>query len=270
MYENLQEAVHYIQKNYPFDPEVGIVLGTGLGDLAKEVIVVHEIPYHAIPFFPNSTVESHAGKLILGKISGKKVAVLQGRIHFYEGFSMQEVVFPIRILHLLGIKNLLLSNAAGALNPDFGLSDLMLIEDHIDFLSENPLIGRNIDQIGTRFPDMFEPYSQKLIELAHQVAQENDLQLKEGVYVAVKGPNLETRAEYKMFRSFGADAIGMSTVPEVIAAVHANLPVLAVSVMTDLCSPNNLKPVTLSHVLKAAADAEPKLALLFREIVKRL
>ncbi len=278
-FEKLNEALTFIRSFYKDKPKVGIILGTGLGALVNEVDISLTISYQDIPHFPLSTVESHAGKLIFGKLSGQNVIVMQGRFHFYEGYSMQQIVFPVRVMKMLGIDYLFVSNASGALNPDYKLSELMVLEDHINLLPSNPLIGKNIPALGIRFPDMFEPYSKKLIELAKKISQKenleqntkgNEINFHKGVYVSVAGPNLETRAEYKYLRTIGADAVGMSTVPEVIAAVHMNLPVFAVSVLTDLCQPKNVKPITLEEVLEAAAEAEPKMAFLFKEMIKKL
>ncbi|WP_291722997.1 purine-nucleoside phosphorylase [Bernardetia sp.] len=273
-FEKLNEALTFIRSFYKEKPKVGIILGTGLGALVNEVETELTISYQDIPHFPLSTVESHAGKLIFGKLSGHNVIVMQGRFHYYEGYSMKQIVFPVRVMKMLGIEYLFVSNAAGALHPNFKLSDLMILEDHINLLPSNPLIGKNIPALGIRFPDMFEPYSNKLIELAENVISENQelsfSNFHKGVYVSVSGPNLETRAEYRYLRTIGADAVGMSTVPEVIAAVHMNLPVFAVSVLTDLCQPENVKPITLEEVLEAAAVAEPKMAFLFKEMIKKL
>ncbi|WP_426061528.1 purine-nucleoside phosphorylase [Hymenobacter sp. B1770] len=273
MLDHLHEATAYIQAHSNnFLPQVGIILGTGLGALAKEVEVEYEINYADIPHFPLSTVESHAGRLLLGQLGGKKVAVLQGRFHYYEGYTMQQVVMPVRVLKLLGIKQLLVSNAAGGLNLDFNLADLMLIDDHINLQPTNPLIGTNLDELGPRFPDMFAPYDADLLTRAEAAAQAlgQAASTRRGVYVSVPGPMLETPAEYRYLRIIGADAVGMSTVPEVIAARHLGLPVLAVSVITDLCAPGNLKPVVLADIFAAAAMAEPRLTALIREIVAKI
>lgn len=270
MFEQLQKASIYIQSLYNPQPEIGIVLGTGLGKLAEEIEIEAVLDYDEIPYFPTSTVETHLGKLLLGKLAGKHVVVMSGRVHFYEGFTMEEVVFPLRVMKLLGVKQIFLSNAAGGLNPAFQMSDLMLIEDHIDMMKSNPLIGANIEELGTRFPDMSEPYDRNLLDLARKVAKENGIKTHEGVYVGVTGPNLETRAEYRMLRMIGADVVGMSTIPEVIACRHMGVPVFAASVVTDLCDPNNLKPVTLAEVIAAAEKAEPHLAILFKEMIRRL
>ncbi|GAA4374197.1 purine-nucleoside phosphorylase [Hymenobacter koreensis] len=268
--QQLHEAAAFIQQRTDsFQPDYGIILGTGLGALVQEVAVQHSLSYADIPHFPLSTVESHAGRLILGELGGKKVAVLQGRFHFYEGYSMQQVVFPVRVLKLLGITQLLVSNAAGGLNPDFGISDLMLIDDHINLQPTNPLVGPNLDELGPRFPDMFEPYSHALLARAEAAAAQLGFanRVRRGVYASLPGPMLESPAEYRYLRTIGSDAVGMSTVPEVIAARHMDLPVLAVSVITDLASPGNLKPVNIQHILAAAAEAEPRLTALIKAVL---
>ncbi len=268
--QHLQEATAYIRQQIQnFQPDFGIVLGTGLGALVKDIAVEHRLEYSQIPHFPVSTVESHSGYLIFGELGGRKVVVMQGRFHYYEGYSMQQVVFPIRVMKLLGIQKLFVSNAAGGLNPDFAIADLMVITDHINLLPGNPLIGKNMDELGPRFPDMSEPYNEQMVEQARQIAAQHNLPLKEGVYVSVPGPMLETKAEYQYLANIGADAVGMSTVPEVIAAVHMNLPCFALSVITDMCVPGKIKKVALSDILEAAAKAEPSMTLLLKELVKR-
>lgn len=270
--QQLREAAAYIQQHTAaFRPDFGIILGTGLGALAREVQVEHTLSYADIPHFPVSTVESHAGRLLLGTLGGRRVAVLQGRFHHYEGYSMPEVVFPVRVLKLLGIQKLLVSNAAGGLHPDFAISDLMLIEDHINLQPTNPLVGPNLDELGPRFPDMFAPYDPQLLAQAEAAARELGFgqRVRRGVYASLPGPMLETPAEYRYLRTIGADAVGMSTVPEVIAARHMELPVLAISVITDLASPEHLKPVNIQHILAAAADAEPRLTALLRRVVEQ-
>ena len=270
MLNQLQEATAYIQaQSQNFRPETGIILGTGLGALAKEVEVEYQIDYADIPHFPLSTVESHAGRLLLGRMQGKKVAVLQGRFHYYEGYTMPQVVMPVRVLKLLGISWLLVSNASGGLNPNFKLADLMLIDDHINLQPTNPLIGPNLDELGPRFPDMFAPYDAGLLARAEAAAQAlgHATTTRRGVYASVPGPMLETPAEYRYLRTIGADAVGMSTVPEVIAARHLGLPVLAISVITDLCAPGHLKPVVLADIFAAAALAEPRLTALVKAVV---
>ena len=268
--QQLREAVAYIQAHsHNFQPHTGIILGTGLGTLAQEVDVAHEISYADIPHFPLSTGEGHAGRLLLGQLSGRPVAVLQGRFHYYEGYTMPQVVLPVRVLHLLGIRQLFISNAAGGLNPDYALSDLMLIDDHLNLQPTNPLIGRNLDELGPRFPDMHHAYDRPLLARAEAAAAQLGLSAmtRRGVYASVPGPMLETPAEYRYLRLIGADAVGMSTVPEVIAARHLSLPVLAVSVITDLCAPGQLKPVVIQEILAAAAAAEPQLAALIKAVL---
>lgn len=270
MVEQINEAVDFIKNKGISIPEVGIVLGTGLGGLVNEISIEQEISYDQIPHFPVSTVESHHGKLIFGKIAGKNVVAMQGRFHYYEGYSMQQITFPIRVLKLLGVKKLLVSNAAGAVNLNYKKSSLMLITDHINFLADNPLIGKNDNDLGPRFPDMSEPYSNELNDKLRSIAKEKDIQLHEGVYIAVQGPNLETKAEYKMVAKLGADAVGMSTVPEIIVANHMGLPCCAISVLTDECDPENLAPVELSEILEAAAVAEPNLTSLYVGLIESL
>ena len=268
--QHIQEAVAYIQnQTQHFAPTTGIILGTGLGALAKEVDVQYEISYADIPNFPVSTVESHAGRLLLGTLNGQKVVVLQGRFHYYEGYSMAQVVLPVRIMKLLGIKQLFVSNAAGGLNPEFAISDLMLLDDHINLLPTNPLIGPNLNELGPRFPDMYAAYDANLLARARAAAEAlgQGATTQRGVYAAVPGPMLETPAEYRYLRTIGADAVGMSTVPEVIAARHLGLPVLAISVITDLCYPGQLKPVVIADILAAAAVAEPRLTALMKAVL---
>ena len=271
--QHLREATVYIESYAPdFRPEIGIILGTGLGALTKEVEVEHSISYANIPHFPLSTVESHAGRLLLGRLGGKNVAVLQGRFHYYERYTMEQVVLPVRVLKMLGISKLVVSNAAGGLNPDFNIADLMLIDDHINLQPTNPLIGPNHDELGPRFPDMFAAYNHDLLARAEAAAQElgQAATTRRGVYVSVPGPMLETPAEYRYLRIIGADAVGMSTVPEVIAARHLGLPVLAVSVITDMCAPGHLKPVVLADIFAAAAKAEPRLTALVKAVIEKL
>jgi purine-nucleoside phosphorylase len=266
MLEIIAETVSYIKKITNTNPEFGIILGTGLGGLVKEIETEAVLNYEDIPNFPVSTVESHSGKMIFGTLMGKKVVAMQGRFHFYEGYSMEQVTFPVRVMKALGIKGLFISNASGGLNPEFEVGDLMVISDHINLLP-NPLIGKNYDTLGPRFPDMSEPYSLKLIEKAKAIAQKKDIKLKTGVYVSVSGPSLETIAEYKFLRIIGADAVGMSTVPEVIVAQHAGLPVFAISIITDLGVPGKIKKVTLSEILAVAEKAEPKMTTIIKEMI---
>jgi purine-nucleoside phosphorylase len=266
--DQINQAFEYIHQQFGSPMEVGIILGTGLGELINNIEIELEIPYQNIPFFPVSTVESHKGKLILGKLSGKSVVAMQGRFHYYEGYSMKEVTFPVRVMKKLGVKYLFVSNAAGGLNPVFGIGDLIIINDHIDLFPENPLRGKNLDELGVRFPDMSEPYDLSLIKKAMYIAENNQLNVHQGVYAGVQGPNLETKAEYKYLRIIGGDAVGMSTIPEVIVARHMDLPVFAISAITDLCSPGNIKKVRIEEVLAAAAVAEPGMSLIIRELVK--
>lgn len=266
----IKEATQFIQSKTDFKPEVGIILGTGLGSLVDDIEIEQTISYEDIPNFPISTVESHSGQLAFGTLNGKKVVVMQGRFHYYEGYSMQQVVMPVRIMRLLGIKYLFISNAAGGLNPNLELSDLMVIQDHIDLFPENPLRGQNINEFGERFPDMYNAYDLQLIQLAKEAAKEESIILKEGVYAGVQGPNLETPAEYRYLATIGADAVGMSTIPENIAARHMQIPVFAVSVITDLCYPEKLKPVAIPDIISAAINAEPKMTKIFKRILEKL
>jgi len=270
MLNEINETVQFIQSRYATKPSVGIVLGSGLGSFANEIDIECEIPYSDIPHFPVSTVKGHSGKLIFGNLGGKKVVAMAGRFHYYEGYSTSEVVFPIRIFKFLGIQTLVLSNAAGGINQSYEVGDLMIIRDHISMLTINPLIGKNEEVFGERFPDMSEPYKNYLIKAAKQIAQENNIELKEGVYVGVTGPTFETRAEYKMLNLLGADAVGMSTVQEVIAAVHLGLPVFAMSVITDVGIREEENTITHEEVLQAAKEAEPKLALIFKQLIAQL
>lgn len=263
-----QQTTDFLINNGFENPEIGIVLGTGLGQLVNHIQIIKEIPYSEIPNFPISTVEFHSGKLIFGILENKKVVVMQGRFHLYEGYSLQEITFPIRILKQLGIQKLLVSNAAGAINLSYKKGDLMLIEDHINLQGGSPLAFKNVSEFGERFTDMCQPYDKNLIENALNIAKTNNIVLHKGVYAAVVGPQLETRAEYKMLKIIGADAVGMSTVPEVIVANHLNLKVLAISVLTDECNPDNLKPVNIPEIIALAGAAEPKMILLFKELIK--
>lgn len=270
MISKINEAVAYIQGIYKEKPIAGIVLGSGLGNFSKEINIEKEIPYGDIPNFPVSTVEGHSGKLIFGELSGKKVVAMAGRFHYYEGYSAQDVVFPIRVMKFLGIQTLLLSNAAGGVNRSLKVGDLMIITDHISQLTVNPLIGKNVKELGTRFPDMSEPYKKDLIAKAKVIAVKNNIDAKQGVYVAVTGPTFETHAEYRMIDVLGGDAVGMSTVPETIAAVHMGLSVFAVSVITDVGIRDDDNVITHEEVLQAAKEAEPKLACIFKELIAQL
>ncbi len=266
----IDEAVAFIRKYTAATPPIGIILGTGLGNLAREIRKSLEIDYSRIPHFPVSTVESHHGKLIFGKLAGKQVVAMQGRFHLYEAYSMKQITFPVRVMKFLGVHTLLVSNAAGALNPIYRRGDIMVISDHINLLGDNPLIGTNDDSLGPRFPDMSEPYSRELIALAEAAALKLRIKLQKGVYVAMQGPNLETAAEYRFLRTIGADAVGMSTVPEDIVAVHMGMRVLGFSILTDECFPDSLKPTSLKEVLAVAKDAEPRMMAVMREVIKRL
>ncbi|MBD3223534.1 MAG: purine-nucleoside phosphorylase [Caldithrix sp.] len=268
--ENIEQAVAYITKNIKYEPEIGIILGTGLGGLTKDIQTEVVLSYSDIPHFPVSTVESHEGKLIFGKLGGKSIMVMQGRFHYYEGYSMQDITFPVRVMGAMGIKTLLISNAAGGMNPQYRKGDLMIIDDHINLLGTNPLIGQNLDQYGTRFPDMSEPYSGRLIELTENIALENKIKVHKGVFVAVPGPSLETRAEYRFLRLAGADVVGMSTVPENIVGVHMSMEVFGISVITDECFPDALEPVDVTEIIETANNAEPKLTLLMEKLVEKL
>lgn len=266
----INEALKFIQSETQVKPKIGIILGTGLGGLVSEIDVEKYIPYGEIPHFPISTVETHDGKLILGQLGGKQVVAMQGRFHFYEGYSMKQITFPVRVMKKLGIETLVISNAAGGMNPDYKRGDLMIITDHINLLGDNPLIGPNLDEFGPRFPDMSEPYSKDLIALAEKVASENNIKLQKGVFVAVSGPNLETRAEYRFLRDIGADVVGMSTVPENIVAVHSGLKVLGMSVITDECFPDTLQPVNVQEIIATAKNTEPKLTIVMKNVIEKL
>lgn len=270
MIEKIDEAVQFIKSKYSGQPAVGIVLGSGLGSFTNEINIEKEIPYGDIPHFPVSTVEGHSGKLIFGELSGKKVVAMAGRFHIYEGYSAEKVVFPIRVLKFLGIETLLISNAAGGVNPKFKVGDLMIITDHISQLTPNPLIGKNYKELGPRFPDMSEPYKKHLIQKMRNIAGEKNIKLQEGVYVAVTGPTFETHAEYRMILAMGGDVVGMSTVQEVIAAAHMGLPVFAMSVVTDVGIREEDNVITHEEVLEAAKAAEPNFKALFCELIAQL
>ena len=268
MLQNIQSTTQYIKSRIgDFEPEIGIILGTGLGALVNEIEIEKQLMYSNIPDFPISTLEFHSGKLIFGTLSGKKVVAMQGRLHYYEGYTMQQITFPVRVMKMLGIKTLLVSNASGALNPAFKKGDLMIIEDHINLQPDNPLLGRNESELGPRFPDMSEPYKYDMINKALAIAKANNIICHKGVYVAVTGPNLETRAEYKFLRTIGGDAVGMSTVPEVIVANHMSLPVFAISVLTDEGFPEVLKPVSVEEILTVARESEPKMTLILKNLI---
>ncbi len=267
----LNESIKYIKNKIgDFEPEIGIVLGTGLGGLVDEIEVAHSIMYASIPNFPISTLEFHSGKLIFGTLEGKKVVAMQGRLHFYEGYSMQQITFPIRAMKMLGINYLLVSNAAGSLNPNFRKGDLMIISDHINLQPESPLRGINNSDFGPRFPDMSQPYNKELITKALKIAKDENITCHQGVYASVTGPNLETKAEYKYLRIIGGDAVGMSTVPEVIVANHMSVPVFAISVLTDEGFPEDLQPVSLAEIIATAEKAEPKMTKILSQLISTL
>ncbi len=266
----ISESVEAIRARSGLAPEVGIVLGTGLGALCERIEVETSIPYEEIPHFPLSTVESHSGRLLLGTLGGKPVVAMQGRFHRYEGYTLQQVTFPVRVMRALGAETLVVSNACGGMHPYWRPGDLVLITDHINLLADNPLVGPNVDALGPRFPDMSEPYDAGLQALAVQVALERKIVLRRGVYAAVAGPNLETRAEYRMLRTIGADVVGMSTVPEVIVAVHGGMRVMGVSIITDECYPDSLQPANIETIIATARTAEPNLTALVEGVVERL
>jgi purine-nucleoside phosphorylase len=268
-WEHVQEASRMIRERWRGEPRVGLVLGTGLGALAREIEAEATIPYPEIPHFPKSTVESHKGQLVCGRLAGRSVMAMEGRFHLYEGYSPWLVTFPIRVMKELGCRILIVSNAAGGLNPLHSKGDLVVIDDHINLMGLNPLIGPNDDRLGPRFPDLIEPYDRGLQDLALQVALESNIVARRGVYVAVVGPNLETRAEYRFLRGIGADVVGMSTVPEVLVAVHAGLKVLGFSIVTDMCLPDALHPVGIEDILAVANVAESRLRTIVRGVLER-
>lgn len=269
MLEKIKSTVSYIQDKTKFNPEVGIILGTGLGGLVKEIKIEHSLDYDSIPDFPVSTVDGHRGRLIFGELGGKKIVAMQGRFHFYEGYPMEMVTFPVRVLKFLGIKTLFVSNASGGVNPDYEIGDLMIINDHINLIT-NPLIGKHIPEFGARFPDMSEPYDHALIEKAKGIAKNLNLKVQEGCYVATTGPTFETPKEYQYFRIIGGDAVGMSTVPEVIVARQMGIPCFAISIITDLGVPGKIVQVTHEEVQKVAALAETKMTLIMKELISKL
>ena len=269
MLKKIIETTEFIHEKIGGKPDIGIVLGTGLGGLVKEMEITDELSYDEIPNFPVSTVESHSGKLLFGHLAGKKVVAMQGRFHYYEGYNMKEVTFPIRVMKLLGIQQLYISNAAGGLSPDFKQGDLMVLNDHIDLFPDNPLRGENLDELGERWSDMYQQYDPSLRATAFEIAKEQGIDLKEGIYCGVSGPNLETAAEYKYLRIIGGDAVGMSTVPEVIVARHMNIPVFAVSIITDMCTPETLKAVNVPEIIETAMKSEPIMTKLIKELIAR-
>lgn len=269
-FDKITETTNYLKKYNTNNAKAGVVLGSGLGNFVQELKVDHEIPYSDIPHFPVSTVQGHSGKLIFGSIAGKPVIAMAGRFHFYEGYAAEDVVFPIRVMKYLGVETLFLSNAAGGVNPDFKIADLMIIRDHISFSTVNPLIGKNDERFGPRFPDMSEPYNKELIQKAKEIGRRLNIDLKEGVYFVVTGPTFETRAEYKVVHVLGGDAVGMSTVQEVIVARHMGMNVFAMSVITDIGIREEENTITHEEVLEAAKEAEPKFSAIFRELIASL
>jgi len=270
MKKQIDEAVTFLRERGFGTPTVGIILGTGLGKIIDSVEIEAEISYNHIPFFPTATVEFHTGKLIYGSLSGKKVILMQGRFHIYEGYSSQDVTFPVRVMHQLGIQKLLVSNASGAINLNFKKGEIMLIDDHINLQGESPLAFRGVEQLGERFVDMSAPYDAEMNNTIEKIASENNIKLHKGVYTSVIGPQLETRAEYRYLKIIGTDAVGMSTIPEIIVANHLSLPVSALSVLTDECDPEHLKPVEIADILEMAAKAEPNMITIFTELIKTL
>lgn len=267
LYDKIHEAKQAIQARWTGRPRVGIILGTGLGGLAEDIDVEARLPYEELPHFPHSTVKSHAGRLVCGRLAGQTVMAMEGRFHYYEGYSLKQITFPVRVMKALGCEVLVVSNACGGMNPQFAKADLMVIEDHINLIGDNPLIGKNDDRLGERFPDMCYAYDRELIALTQRVALEEKIVCHKGVFVAVSGPNLETRAEYRFLRGIGADVVGMSTVPEVIVGVHCSLRNLGLSVITDMCLPDALEPVKLEDILATAEVAEKKLRVLVRRVL---
>ncbi len=270
MIKYIEETVDYLKSRGFENPEIGIILGTGLGQLIDDIEILKEVSYNHIPNFPTATVEFHKGKLIYGILEGKNVIVMQGRFHLYEGYTLQDVTYPVRIMEKLGIKTLLVSNASGAINLDFKKGELMLIEDHINLQGSSPLAFKGVEQLGERFTDMSAPYDIEINTTFKNIAKANNITLHEGVYASVFGPQLETRAEYRMLKIMGADAVGMSTVPEIIVANHLKLKVAAVSVLTDECDPDNLEPINIEDIIASAAKAEPNMITLFKELIQTL
>jgi purine-nucleoside phosphorylase len=270
MLKQVNEVIQFLSDKTSIKPEIGIILGTGLGGLVNEIEVTDTISYKDIPHFPVSTVESHSGKLIFGKLSGKQVVAMQGRFHYYEGYSFKEVTFPVRVLKMLGIQRLVVSNASGGVNPDFKIGEIMILNDHINLFPGNPLIGSNNDDFGPRFPDMSDAYDKDMIETAQRVAKENNIRVATGVYAGLTGPSLETPAEYKMIRIIGADAVGMSTVPEIIVARHMDIPCFAISIITDLGVEGKIKKVSVKDVIEVANRQEPKMTTIIKELIAHI
>lgn len=270
MLKKIEEAVSFIQSKTEVKPSIGIILGTGLGGLVKEIEVIDTISYEDIPNFPVSTVESHSGKLIFGKLGGKHVIAMQGRFHFYEGYDLQQVTFPVRVMKQLGIERLVVSNASGGVNPDHIIGEIMIINDHINLFPGNPLIGKNVDELGPRFPDMSDAYDVDMIGIAENIAKENDIRIAKGIYAGLTGPTLETPAEYKMIRILGADAVGMSTVPEIIVARHMEIPCFAISIITDLGVEGKIQKVSVQDVIEVASRQEPKMTKIISQLIERV
>jgi purine-nucleoside phosphorylase len=270
MLEEFKAAASYIQGRTDVKPSIGIILGTGLGGLVNEIDIVHEIAYEDIPHFPVSTVKGHSGKLIFGLLGGKSVVAMQGRFHYYEGYDLKEVTFPVRVMKFLGIERLFVSNASGGVNEAFEIGEIMILNDHIDLFPGNPLIGKNFEELGPRFPDMSEPYCHKMIEKAQEIADSNNIKVSQGIYAGLTGPTLETPAEYQYVHAIGADAVGMSTVPEVIVARHMSIPCFAISIITDLGVPGKIKKVTHQEVIEVAAKQEPKMTLIMKELISSI
>lgn len=270
MLAKFKESSDYIKTRTNVNPSIGIILGTGLGGLVNEINIIDEISYEDIPNFPISTVKGHSGKLIFGDLGGKQVVAMQGRFHFYEGYTMKEVTFPVRVMKFLEIERLFVSNASGGVNPDFEIGEIMIIDDHIDLFPAHPLTGKNLDELGPRFPDMMNTYDSKMIDLAKTIAKENDIRVAQGTYAGLTGPTLETPAEYKYVRAIGADTVGMSTVPEVIVARHMNIPCFAISIITDLGVPGAIQETTHEDVIKVANRQEPKMTIIMRELISRV
>jgi purine-nucleoside phosphorylase len=268
LFDQINEATAAIRAKWAGSPTVGIILGTGLGNLVQDIKAEAVFPYESIPHMPRSTAPGHKGQLVCGTLAGKTVVAMEGRFHFYEGYSLQQVTFPVRVMKALGGGVLVVSNACGGMNPQYGKGDLMLIEDHINLLGDNPLIGPNDDRLGERFPDMCFPYDRGLLQLARRIALEEQIVCHQGVFVAVSGPNLETRAEYRFLRGIGADVVGMSTVPEVIVGVHSRMRILGISVITDVCLPDALEPVSIPDIIATATEAEKRLRVLVRRVVE--
>ena len=270
MLTKFKESFDYIQTQTKVQPTIGIILGTGLGGLVNEINIIDEIPYENIPNFPVSTVKSHSGKMIFGELGAKQVVAMQGRFHFYEGYDMQEVTFPVRVMKFMGIEKLFLSNASGGVNPDYEVGEIMIIDDHINLFPAHPLIGKNIDELGPRFPDMSTAYDKKMVVLAQEIAKENNIRVATGTYAGLTGPTLETPAEYKYVRVIGADAVGMSTVPEVIVARHMGIPCFAISIITDLGVEGKIEETSVEDVIEVANRQEPKMTIIMKELIARV